>query len=184
MKTYVIAEIGINHNGLLENALKMIDVASDARCSAAKFQLFTAKNLYPESAGRLDWRNNDGEYSYDIYQAVKGFELPLEWIDRLMDHCNRVNIEFLSSVFDKEGLEYLVEKGINKVKLSSYTITNLPLIEVAAKTRLPIIMSTGGASLGIPSGNEADQRTNEGASAGACRYVVQPIMLSTARNLL
>ena len=67
MKTFVIAEIGINHNGSIENAFRMIDAASKAGCHAAKFQLFTAKNLYPKSAGRLDWHDNVKKYSYDIY---------------------------------------------------------------------------------------------------------------------
>ena len=148
MKTFVIAEIGINHNGSLENAFKMIDAAVDAGCSAVKFQLFTAKNLYPKTAGRIDWCDSVKEYSYDIYEAVKSFELPLNWIDRLMAYCQRAGIEFISSVFDEKGMMKLINRGLQKIKLSSYTITNLPLIEAAAKTDLPIIMSTGGATLG------------------------------------
>lgn len=148
MKTFVIAEIGINHNGSLRNAFRMIDAAVDAGCSAVKFQLFTANNLYPKNAGHMDWRDSVKEYSYDIFQAVKAFELPLNWIDRLMAYCNRAGIEFLSSVFDENCLMELVKKKLKKIKLSSYTITNLPLIEVAAKTDVPIILSTGGATLG------------------------------------
>lgn len=148
MKTFVIAEIGINHNGSLENALKMIDAAVDAGCSAVKVQLFTAKNLYPKTAGRIDWRDSVKKYSYDIFEAVKSFELPLNWIDRLRAYSNNAGIEFISSVFDEEGMLALLKKGLKKLKLSSYTITNLPLIEAAAKTKLPIIMSTGGATLG------------------------------------
>lgn len=148
MKTYVIAEIGINHNGELQNALDLIDVAAKADCQAAKFQFFTAKNLYPKSAGKLDWRNDKKTYAYDIYEAVKGFELPREWIDVLIQHCDSVGIEFLSSVFDVGGLRHLIDRGMRKIKLSSYTITNLPLVEEAAKAYLPIFMSTGGASLG------------------------------------
>jgi N-acetylneuraminate synthase len=148
VKTFVIAEIGINHNGSLENAFRMIDAAVDAGCSAVKFQLFTAKNLYPKSAGRIDWCDSVKEYSYDIFEAVKSFELPLNWIDRLMAYCNRAGIEFISSVFDEKVMIELIKKGLKKIKLSSYTITNLPLIEAAAKADVPIIMSTGGATLG------------------------------------
>lgn len=147
MNTYIISEIGINHNGSLENCYKMIDVSVESGCSAAKFQLFSAKNLYPKSAGRLDWKDDDKEYSYDIYEAVKNFELPEEWIDKLIEYCKSKNIDFMVSVFDESGLDYIVQKGIKVIKLSSYTITNIPLIEACAKTMLPLIMSTGGATL-------------------------------------
>ena len=149
MKTEIIAEIGINHNGSLENACKLIDASADAGCSVAKFQLFSARKLYPKSAGKLDWKTRQGEtYSYDIYDAVKGFELPLEWIDTLMGHCKSRKIEFMASVFDMQGLGFLMDKGVKRIKLSSYTITNTPLIRACAKTGRPIIMSTGGARLG------------------------------------
>jgi N-acetylneuraminate synthase len=144
---YIIAEIGINFNGSLENCLKMIDASVDAGCHAAKFQFFTANGMYPISSGKLDWKDADREYSYDIYSAVKAFELPPEWLDTIMPYCESKNIDFMASVFDIEGLEYLVKKGMKIIKLSSYTITNIPLIEAAAKTKLPIIMSTGGATL-------------------------------------
>ena len=75
--TYIIAEIGINFNGSLENCYKMIDMSVEAGCDAAKFQIFSAKNLYPKSAGELDWKDDKEEYSYDIYEAVERFELPM-----------------------------------------------------------------------------------------------------------
>jgi N,N'-diacetyllegionaminate synthase len=147
MNIYTIAEIGINYNGSLENCYKMIDVAKKSGCQAAKFQLFSAKNLYPQSAGKLDWKDADKTYSYNIYDAVQKFELPQEWIDQLIKYCETLDIDFLASVFDLEGLKFMVEKGMKVIKLSSYTITHIPLIEAAAKTGLPIIMSTGGATL-------------------------------------
>ena len=144
---YIIAEIGINFNGSLENCLKMVDASVDAGCHAAKFQFFTANGMYPLSAGKLDWKDGSKEYSYDIYEAVKTFELPPEWLDTIIPYCESKNIDFIASVFDIKGLEYLVKRGMKKIKLSSYTITHTPLIEAAAKTALPIIMSTGGATL-------------------------------------
>lgn len=147
MSVYIIAEIGINFNGSLENCLKMIDVSVNAGCHAAKFQFFTANGMYPMSAGKLDWKDADKEYSYDIYEAVKTFELPPEWLDTIIPYCESKNIDFMASVFDIDGLKYLVKKGMKKIKLSSYTITHIPLIEAAAKTGLSIMMSTGGATL-------------------------------------
>ncbi len=148
MDVYIISEIGINHNGRLENCFKMIDMAKEAACQAVKFQSFSAKNLYPKSAGKLDWKDAEKDYSYDIYEAVKSFEMPKEWIDELITYCKKKEIDFISSVFDIEGLDLLVQKGMERIKLSSYTITNIPLIEACAKTKLPIIMSTGGSTLG------------------------------------
>lgn len=146
-KTFIIAEVGINHNGSFVNCCKLIDAASGAGCQAAKFQLFSAKYLYPKSAGCLDWKDENREYSYNIYDAVKKFEMPLEWVDELLAYCKDKGLEFLSSVFDVHGLDFILNKGVQKIKLSSYTITNLPLIEECAQAKLPIIMSTGGASL-------------------------------------
>jgi len=148
MKTYIIAEIGINHNGSFANCLKLIDAAAEAGCDAAKFQLFRASSLYPKSAGRLDWKGAGGGYSYDIYNAVRGFELPRRWLDALMGHCRKRKIDFLSSVFDIKSAGLLIAKGAGRVKLSSYAVTNIPLIERCARARVPIILSTGGASLG------------------------------------
>jgi len=126
----------------------MIDISVEAGCNAAKFQMFSAKNMYPKSAGQLDWKDNKEEYSYDIYKAVEKFELPEEWIDKLISYCKKKEIDFISSVFDIDGLNIMMKKGMKVIKLSSYTITNIPLIEAAAKTKLPIIMSTGGATIG------------------------------------
>lgn len=144
---YIIAEIGINFNGSLENCFKMIDASVNTGCHAAKFQFFTANGMYPVSAGKLDWKDAEKKYSYDIYEAVKQFELPPEWLDELIAYCESKKIDFIASVFDIDGLEYLIKKGMKIIKLSSYTITHIPLIEAAAKTKLPIIMSTGGATL-------------------------------------
>lgn len=145
---YIIAEIGINHNGLYENCIKMVDAAAEAGCDAVKLQYFRAKNLYPKSAGDLDWKDSNGSYSYNIYDAVKGFELPDDWIEGLLSYCTSKKIELLSSVSDPEGLEILLAKGLKKIKLTSYTITNTVLIERCAKSGVPVIMSTGGATLG------------------------------------
>ena len=101
---YIIAEIGINFNGSLENCLKMIDASADAGCHAAKFQVFKAKNLYPMSAGKLDWKDGSKEYSYDIFDAVEKFELPEAWLDEIIDYCNQRNIDFMSSVSNLDDL--------------------------------------------------------------------------------
>jgi len=148
LSIYIIAEIGINFNGSIDNCYKLIDMAVSSGCSAVKFQIFSAKKLYPKSAGKLDWKDDKEEYSYDIYKAVKRFELPEEWVDKLISYCSKKNIDFMASVFDVDGLNTMIAKGMKIIKLSSYTVTNIPLIDAAAKTGVPIIMSTGGATIG------------------------------------
>ena len=147
MSVYVIAEIGINHNGSYENCIKLIDVAVNSGCNAVKFQTFSAEHLYPKTAGKLDWKDGEKKYSYDIYDAVKSFEINLEWIDSLMNYCQQKGIDFISSIFDLHSLDFLLKKGLKIIKLSSYSITHIPLVEACAKSHLPIIMSTGGATL-------------------------------------
>lgn len=147
-KIFIIAEIGINHNGIFDNCVSLINAASDAGCNAVKFQFFKADHLYPRSAGKLDWKDSNKEYSYKIHEAVKSFELPEKWLDGIIEHCRSRRIEFLSSVFDPAGADLLVKKGIKKIKLSSYSLTNIPLLKHCAAFKLSIILSTGASYLG------------------------------------
>lgn len=145
---YIIAEVGINHNGSLKNCYRLIDAAKDAGCDCVKFQLFRARNLYPRSAGTLEWKGEKGRYRYEIYDAVRSFEIPQEWIGYIMKYCEAVRINFLSSVFDAGGARHIARLGVKSIKLPSHAITNLPLIETCARTGCHIIISTGGSTLG------------------------------------
>ncbi|MDD5660340.1 MAG: N-acetylneuraminate synthase family protein [Candidatus Omnitrophica bacterium] len=146
-KVFTIAEIGINHNGSFENCLRLIDAVAAAGADAAKFQLFRARYLYPRSAGELDWKDAKKKYSYNIYSAAERCELATSWIPKLMKYCRSCGVEFLTSVSDPWGLDFMVGLGLKKIKITSYSITNIPLIEKAAVYKLPIILSTGGAML-------------------------------------
>lgn len=147
-RVYIIAEAGVNHNGNIENCFKMIDAAGEAKCDAVKFQFFKAERMYPRSAGLLDWTDGKKKYSYGIYSAAKSFELPDKWINKMIARCRSKGIDFLSSVFDAAGARYLVKNGMKKIKIPSYAVTNLPLLDCCASFNLPIIMSTGGSKLG------------------------------------
>jgi N-acetylneuraminate synthase len=147
-KVYIIAEIGINHNGDLNNCYRLIDIAADAGCDCVKFQFFKASRLYPRSAGKLDWKDRDTRYRYDIYNAVKSFEFPATWVKLIKRYCKLRKIDFLSSVFDIKGADYLIRQGMKMIKLPSFAVTNIPLVEHCARYNMPIIMSTGGATLG------------------------------------
>ncbi len=139
--TYIIAEIGVNHNGLLDLALKLIDVAADAGADAVKFQKRNLDNLYAKKY--LD-NANAGEktlrYMLPILQQV---ELPEHAYHRILEHCRARNITFMCSAFDAESADFLETLGVPAYKVASADMTNLPLLDHLAQKNKPMILSTG-----------------------------------------
>lgn len=139
--TYIIAEIGVNHNGLLDLALKLIDVAADAGADAVKFQKRNLDNLYAKKY--LD-NANAGEktlrYMLPILQQV---ELPEHAYHRILEHCQARNITFMCSAFDPESADFLETLGVPAYKVASADMTNLPLLDHLAQKGKPLILSTG-----------------------------------------
>lgn len=127
--TFVIAEVGSNHDRKLEQAEKMIDIASEAGADAVKFQIFSAESLY----SKLDPR----------FAVVKEFELPQEWIGKLSEHAEKRDIVFLATPFDKEAIDLLFGIGVPAYKWASPEIANSFLLEYAAAKKKPMIISTG-----------------------------------------
>ncbi len=144
---FIIAEAGINFNSSIEIAKQLIDAAVKAGCDAIKFQAFTAANLYPKTAGELDWEDQEKKYSYSIYENVKKFELPYSWVPELIRYCQEKEIIFFASICDEEAADVYDKLGVPTFKTTSYAITHLPLIEHLAKKNKPLIISTGGATL-------------------------------------
>jgi N-acetylneuraminate synthase len=138
----VIAEAGSNHNGDLETALRLIDVAVTAGANAVKFQLFRASKLYPRSAGESDYL----QVQQSIYDIIQGMELPLEWLPKLAGHCQATGIAFLVSPFDEEAAD-AIDPYVPAFKIASYEMTHAPLLQHIAAKGKPIIMSTGTANL-------------------------------------
>lgn len=139
--TFVIAEIGVNHNGILQYAFDLIDAAVDAGADAVKFQKRTLKDLYPQKY--LD-NANVGEknlnYLLPILQRV---ELSESDFYRLVDYCEEKNITFMSSAFDRESADFVEELGVPAFKVASADMINLPLIDYLIDKGKPIIVSTG-----------------------------------------
>jgi N-acetylneuraminate synthase len=139
--TYIIAEIGVNHNGFLDLALKLIDVAVDAEADAVKFQKRNLKALYPRkylenaNAGEKTLR-----YLLPILQQV---ELANDDFHTIVEYCKERNITFLCSAFDMESADFLERLGIPAYKVASADMTNLPLLEHLVKKGKPLIISTG-----------------------------------------
>jgi N,N'-diacetyllegionaminate synthase len=140
--TYVIAEAGSNHDGNLDQAYALIDLAVEAHADAVKFQTFRADALYPRSAGQTDYL----ALPRSIYDVIQEMEMPQEWIPKLATHCRERGIDFLSTPFDELSAD-LLEEHVSMFKVASYEMTHLPLVQHIGRKRKPTIISTGTASL-------------------------------------
>jgi len=139
---FVIAEAGSNHNGSLEQAHQLIDVAAEAGADAVKFQVFRADRLYPKSAGVSEYLKLDRP----IYEIIAELELPPAWLPELARHSRDRGLGFLASVFDEESAD-LVDPYVEAFKIASYELTQIPLLEHVAAKGKPVIVSTGTAEL-------------------------------------
>lgn len=143
-KVIIIGEAGVNHNGDINIAKKLIDVAVSAGVDYVKFQTFKADRLVTKTAKKADYQNanfNDGnEYQY---QMLKNLELSHDDHLELMDYCKIRNIKFFSTAFDVEGIKYLEKLGLDYTKIPSGEITNFPYLKAVALCGKPVILSTG-----------------------------------------
>jgi N,N'-diacetyllegionaminate synthase len=143
---FVIAEAGVNHNGSLPMALQLIDAARAAGADAVKFQTFRAEDVTTPTARTADYqRVNTGASSQ--FDMIKALELDEEQHRALARHARRVGIEFFSTPFSLQAVDLLVSLGVARLKLPSGEITNKPLLQKAAATRLPLLLSSGMATL-------------------------------------
>lgn len=143
-KVLIIAEAGVNHNGSLENAFKLIDAAVDAGVDYVKFQTFKSENLVSKTAKKADYQIlNTGNSTGSQFEMLKKLELSHENHELLIDYCKEKNIQFFSTAFDLDSLEYLKEIGLDLVKIPSGEITNLPYLRKAAQLFSKVILSTG-----------------------------------------
>lgn len=141
---FIIAEAGVNHNGDEELAYGLVDAAAEAGADAVKFQTFKAENLVTATADRADYQKRNTASSESQYEMLKQLELSEETQRSLKDYCQQKGITFLSSPFDLESLYFLVEDlRVDMLKLASGEITNGPLLLAAARSDLPLILSTG-----------------------------------------
>ncbi|KUO70133.1 MAG: N-acetylneuraminate synthase [Desulfosporosinus sp. BRH_c37] len=146
---YIIAEAGVNHNGNLDMAMQLVNVAADAGANAVKFQTFKAEKLVSMAAQKADYQKKLTESSESQLEMLRKLELDDEKHRTLIEHCYQKNIQFLSTPFDLESLDFLVDKcNLSRLKLPSGEITNAPLLLKAAQSSKPIILSTGMSTLG------------------------------------
>lgn len=146
-KVLIIAEAGVNHNGSLERAMKMVDVAKDAGADFVKFQTFDSAKLATAQASQADYQvKNLGESTSQL-EMLKKLELSHDDHVKLKDYCAQVGIGFFSTAFDLESVEFLNQLGLKLWKIPSGELTNLPYLEKIAGYGCPVIISTGMATL-------------------------------------
>jgi N,N'-diacetyllegionaminate synthase len=136
MKTFVIAEAGANHNRDFEIAKELIDVAVESKSDAVKFQTYSSETLYAKNTPDFAGYKN-------INQLIKDIELPREWQKDLKSYCDEKGIEFMSTPFDEQAVQELVDLGVKRLKIAGFEATDPRFVEMVASTKLPIIMSVG-----------------------------------------
>ena len=145
-RVFLIAEAGVNHNGQLDLALRLVDAARAAGADAVKFQTFRAEDLaLPGTATAAYQQGATGET--DQFAMLRKLELNAEQHQSIAAHCKQVGIEFMSTPFSEAAVDLLVSLGVRRLKLSSGELVNRPLLDKAATTGLPLILSTGMATL-------------------------------------
>ena len=143
---FVIAEAGVNHNGDLALALRLCDAARRAGADAVKFQTFRAEDLVVPGAPTAQYQAREtGEV--DQFVLLQRLELSLQQHQQIKAHCDRIGIEFFSTPFSVDAVDLLVGLGVKRLKLSSGELTHRTLVEHAAATKLPLLMSTGMATM-------------------------------------
>jgi N,N'-diacetyllegionaminate synthase len=147
-KVLVIAEAGVNHNGSLETAKQLVNVASKAGADMVKFQTFSADRLVTISANKAEYQNQTTDASESQHAMIQKLELTRETHEELIAYCKKCSIEFFSTGFDIQSIDFLFELGLNQFKIPSGEITNLPYLRHIGKLGKPVILSTGMATLG------------------------------------
>ena len=142
-KVFIIAEAGVNHNGSIDLAKKLIDVASAAGVDAIKFQTFKAENLVTKNAEKANYQKNTTDQKEKQFSMLKKLELSKEMHLELINYSKNKNIKFLSSPFDHDSIELLKDLGLEVFKIPSGEITNLLYLRHIGKLNKKIIISTG-----------------------------------------
>ena len=145
---FIIAEAGVNHNGSVELAKKLIDAAVDAGANAVKFQTFKAEKLVSKKAQKAEYQKETTDANESQFDMIKKLELDLDTHRELIAYCQEKNIMFLSTPFDHDSIEMLNDLGLEIFKIPSGEITNLPYLRHIGKLGKKVILSTGMADIG------------------------------------
>ena len=148
MKVFIIAEAGVNHNGSVDLAKKLVDVAVEAGADAVKFQTFKTEDIVSLNSPKAEYQRKEQEDTETQFEMLKKLELKFEDFEELKKYCDSKGIMFLSTPFDIESARFLKELGLEVFKIASGEITNYPLLREIGSYRKKVILSTGMADLG------------------------------------
>jgi N,N'-diacetyllegionaminate synthase len=175
MKTLIIAEAGVNHNGDLALAKKLISAAADAGADLVKFQTFVAKNLVSASAKKAEYQMKTTERSESQLDMIRKLELTRENHAILIKECSSRGIGFFSTAFDFDSFDLLTNLGcLERVKIPSGELTNLPFLRYVSRLGRPLLLSTGMANIG-----EIEAAIEVIEAAGTSRHLITVLHCST-----
>ena len=146
--TLIIAEAGVNHNGSLKTAKQLIEAAAVAGADLVKFQTFNADRLLISSASKADYQLKTTSSQESQHEMIRKLELSQEMHEKLIAYCEQCGIGFFSTGFDTKSVDFLADLGLDRFKIPSGEITNLPYLRQVGRYGKPIILSTGMARLG------------------------------------
>jgi N,N'-diacetyllegionaminate synthase len=146
-RCFVIAELGVNHNGSLEMAVELIDVARKAGADAVKFQTFFAEDLVSKQARKAKYQTENDPTQESQFEMLKRLELPHENWEEIRRYCQKSGIEFLSTPFGERAADLLQNLDVGAYKVSSGDLTHLPFLRNLAKRERPILLSSGMGNL-------------------------------------
>jgi N-acetylneuraminate synthase/N,N'-diacetyllegionaminate synthase len=147
-KTFVIAEAGVNHNGSLDTAKKLVDMASECGADAVKFQTFKGYECAGEFADKAQYQKENMQSDESQLKMLNNLEMPFECFSKIKEHCSRKGIVFISTPDGIESLSFLLAIDVPSIKIASTEVTNPEFLREIGKTGKPIILSTGMSTLG------------------------------------
>jgi N,N'-diacetyllegionaminate synthase len=147
VSVFIIAEAGVNHNGSIELAKQLIDVAVKSGADAVKFQTFKAENLVAKNTQKADYQKKTTDASESQFEMIKKLELDINTHKELISYCQKQSIMFLSTPFDHDSIDLLDDLGLEIFKIPSGEITNLPYLEKIGSLGKQVILSTGMSNL-------------------------------------
>ncbi len=145
---FIIGEIGVNHNGDLSTAIKLVDAAIFAGCDAVKFQTWITEKVYSEERSIVpDYQKTSVQANNSEFQLIKELELSQADFDIILAYCKSKDIMFFSTPDEQESADFLVSLGVGLLKIGSQDVTNTPFLKYIAQLNLPIIFSTGASTM-------------------------------------
>lgn len=144
---FIIAEAGVNHNGNLNLALKLCDVAKEAGVDAIKFQTWQTEKILTRNVAKAEYQKANVKTEDSQFDMIKKLELKYSEFENINQYCKQIGLKFLSTPDEEDSLAFLLKLGMDIIKVGSGDINNIPYLRKIGKTKLPVILSTGMSTL-------------------------------------